>query len=106
MNSLTSSKIGSQSLRVLGIVRTTLKLEDADVIRINRLGEVVTPLPEGLTAQDIDVAAVQAGQTTSGRNGQHGLRGGSRHALASRSSPSCRSDPHRSPPSRARSPSF
>ena len=68
-NSLTSSKIGSQSLRVLGIVRTTLKLEDADVIQINRLGEVVTPLPENLTAQDIDVAAVQSGQTTSGRKG-------------------------------------
>ncbi len=69
VNSLTSSKIGSQSLRVLGIVRTTLKLEDADVIQINRLGEVVTPLPENLTAQDIDVAAVQSGHTTSGRKG-------------------------------------
>ena len=69
MNSLTSSKIGSQSLRVLSILRTTLKLEDADVIQINRLGKVVTPLPEGLTAQDIDVAAVQSGQTTSGRKG-------------------------------------
>src|SRR3984957_2292285 len=69
VNSLTSSKIESQSLRVLNILRTTLKLEDADVIQINRLGEVVTPLPENLTAQDIDVAAVQSGQTTSGRTG-------------------------------------
>jgi signal transduction histidine kinase len=69
VNSLTSSKIGSQSLRVLSILRTTLKLEDADVIRINRLGEVVASLPENLTAQDIDVAAVQSGQTTSGRKG-------------------------------------
>jgi signal transduction histidine kinase len=69
VNSLTSSQIGSQSLRVLNLLRTTLKLEDADVIQINRLGEVVTPLPENLTAQDIDVAAVQSGQTTSGRKG-------------------------------------
>ncbi len=68
-NSLTSSKIGTESLRVLGVVRTTLKLEDADVIQIDRLGNVVTPLPEGLTPQDIDVAAVQSGKTTSGRTG-------------------------------------
>jgi two-component system sensor histidine kinase BaeS len=69
VNSLTSAKIGSQSLRVLEILRTTLKLEDADVIEINRLGNVVTTLPEGLNTQDIDVAAVQSGQTTSGRKG-------------------------------------
>src|SRR3984957_10020576 len=69
VNSLTSSKIESQSLRVLNILRTTLKLEDADVIQINRAGNVATQLPDGLTAQDIDVAAVQSGQTTSGRTG-------------------------------------
>ena len=69
VNSLTSSKIGSESLKVLAVVRTTLKLEDADVIQIDRLGNVVTPLPEGLTPEDIDVAAVQSGQTTSGRKG-------------------------------------
>jgi len=69
VNSLTSAKIGSQSLRVLEVLRTTLKLEDADVIEINRLGNVVTTLPEGLNTQDIDVAAVQSGQTTSGRKG-------------------------------------
>jgi two-component system sensor histidine kinase BaeS len=69
VDSLTSSKIGSESLKVLEVVRTTLKLEDADVIQINRLGNVVTPLPEGLTPQDIDVAAVQSGQTASGRTG-------------------------------------
>jgi signal transduction histidine kinase len=68
-NTLTSSKIGTESLKVLAIVRTTLKLEDADVIEIDRLGSVVTPLPENLTPQDIDVAAVQSGQTTSGRTG-------------------------------------
>ncbi len=68
-DSLTSSKGASRSLEVLRVVRATLKLEDADVIRIDRFGNVVTALPEGLTAQDIDVAAVQSGQTTSGRMG-------------------------------------
>ena len=68
-DSLTSSKGANRSLEVLRVVRATLKLEDADVIRIDRFGSVVTALPEGLTAQDIDVAAVQSGQTTSGRMG-------------------------------------
>ncbi len=69
-NALTSSKSGtSRSLAVLRVIRATLKLEDADLIRINSLGAVVTPLPEGLTAGDIDVTAIQSGQTTSGRMG-------------------------------------
>ena len=66
---LTSSKVGSQSLRYLRILRATLKLEDADVLQITRFGTILTTLPEGLTAQDIDVPAVQSGQTTSGRKG-------------------------------------
>jgi len=69
VNSITSSKVESESLKVLSIVRTTLKLEDADIIAIDRRGDVVAPLPEGLTSQDIDLAAVQAGQTVSGRKG-------------------------------------
>jgi signal transduction histidine kinase len=69
VNALTSSKIGSQSLTVLRVVRKTLKLEDADVIQIGRFGNVVTTLPEGLTPHDINVAALQAGETTSGRKG-------------------------------------
>src|ERR1700722_15116750 len=69
VNSITSSKLGSQSLRVLAVVRKTLKLEDADVIEIDRAGSVLTQLPQGLTQQDIDVAAVQSGHTTSGRTG-------------------------------------
>ncbi len=67
--SLTSSQSSTQSLKVLRVIRATLKLEDADFIRIDTLGDIVTPLPSGLDAQDIDVAAVQAGQTTSGRVG-------------------------------------
>jgi two-component system sensor histidine kinase BaeS len=69
VNSLTSSTISSQSLAALRVVRKTLALEDADVIQLDRRGNVATDLPEGLTEQDIDVAAVQAGQTTSGRKG-------------------------------------
>ena len=69
VNSITSSKVESQSLKVLSVVRTTLKLEDADIIEIDRRGDVVAPLPDGLTSQDIDLAAVQAGQTVSGRKG-------------------------------------
>ncbi len=68
-NSLTSSKVSSESLAVLRVVRKTLTLEDADVIAIDRFGTVHATLPEGLTPQDIDVAAVQSGQTTSGRKG-------------------------------------
>ena len=68
-NSLTSAGSGTRSLEVLRVVRATLKLENAEVIRIDRLGTIVTPLPDGLSAQDIDVAAVQSGQTTSGRTG-------------------------------------
>ncbi len=68
-NSLTSSKSGTQSAAVLRVVRRVLRLEDADVIRINAEGNVVTELPEGLTAEDIGASALQSGQTTSGRMG-------------------------------------
>jgi two-component system sensor histidine kinase BaeS len=67
--SLTDSKTAAHSLRVLDVVRRTLKLEDAGVIRITRFGTVVGPLPEGLTPADIDVSGVQSGQTSSGRKG-------------------------------------
>ncbi len=70
VNSITSSKIGSESLKVLNVVRATLTHEgNADVIEIDRRGDVIAPLPEGLTSRDIDLAAVQAGQTVSGRMG-------------------------------------
>jgi two-component system sensor histidine kinase BaeS len=67
--SLTSSKAATQRLDVLAAIRKTLKLEDADLITITALGNVVTTLPDGLTAQDIDVAGLQSGQTSSGRKG-------------------------------------
>jgi signal transduction histidine kinase len=68
-NSLTSAKSGVQSLRELRTIRSTLALEDADFIRINSAGTITTPLPHGLTASDIDVAALQAGETVSGQKG-------------------------------------
>jgi two-component system sensor histidine kinase BaeS len=66
---LTGAKIQTRSLPVLRAVRATLKLEDAEVIRIGPLGHIVTPLPSHLTAGDLDVPAVQSGQTISGRVG-------------------------------------
>jgi signal transduction histidine kinase len=69
VDSLTSSKLVSESLKVLVVIKQTLTLEDADVIRIDRQGNIVSPLPDGLTAKDVDVSEVQDGQTTSGRMG-------------------------------------
>jgi two-component system sensor histidine kinase BaeS len=68
--SLTQSNLGQQSLRTLSVIKRTLTLENADIIRINRLGNVAaSTLPADLDQSDIDVAAVQNGQTVSGRNG-------------------------------------
>ncbi len=64
-----TSKDAPQHLGVLAAIKKTLKLEDADLITITALGNVVTALPAGLTAQDIDVAGLQSGQTSSGRTG-------------------------------------
>ncbi len=68
-NSLTSPNGDTRTLAVLRVLQKTLKLEDAEIIRISTAGNIVTTLPAGLSAQDIDVAAVQAGQTVSGRMG-------------------------------------
>jgi two-component system sensor histidine kinase BaeS len=68
--SLTQSKISERSLGALAVIKATLKLEDADVITINRFGEIVgNTLPSDINENDIDVAAVQNGQTVSGRSG-------------------------------------
>lgn len=69
VQSLTSLGNGTQTLRELGAIRRVLKLEDADFVRIDRFGGVRSPLPEGLSAEDLDVAALQSGQTVSGRKG-------------------------------------
>jgi signal transduction histidine kinase len=66
---LTGAKIQTRSLPVLRAVRVTLKLEDAEVIRIDPLGNILTPLPSTVSAGAIAVQAVQSGQTVSGRSG-------------------------------------
>ena len=69
VQSLTSPSAGTQLLRNLAAIRKVLKLEDADFVTIDRFGEVTSPLPDGLTEDNIDVPALQAGQTVSGRTG-------------------------------------
>jgi signal transduction histidine kinase len=69
VQSLTSQSAGTQLLRNLAAVRNVLKLEDANFLVIDRAGTLTSSLPAGLTEQDVDVAALQAGQTVSGRTG-------------------------------------
>jgi two-component system sensor histidine kinase BaeS len=66
---LTGPSSNTRSLRVFGVIRKTLLLENAEVIRIDRLGAVITALPPNISQDDIDLAAVQSGQTASGRVG-------------------------------------
>ena len=68
-NNLSSTKAGAQSPAVFRAIRKTLLLEDAEVIRIDTLGAILTPLPPNISQDDIDTAAVAAGQTVSGRVG-------------------------------------
>jgi signal transduction histidine kinase len=58
-----------QRVRVIKIVRKVLSLEDARVVRVDSLGQVVSPLPPGLTSKDLDPKALLAGVTVSGRHG-------------------------------------
>ncbi len=67
--SLTQSNLGSQSLYTLTIIKKTLTLENADIIRITHFGNILGTLPSDITQGDIDVASVQNGQTVSGRQG-------------------------------------
>jgi len=67
--SLTSGKAGTQSLLVLRIVRRTLRLEDARLVRIDALGTVASALPAGISAAQLNPGGLLAGQTVSGRSG-------------------------------------
>ena len=70
-----------QRLAVLAAIRKTLKLEDADLVTINRLGNVVTPLPDGLTAPGHRRGGSAVGADDVGPQGQPRLRGGAGHAV-------------------------
>jgi signal transduction histidine kinase len=67
--SLTSAKSGVQSLTVLRVIRKVLKLEDALVVRINVSGTIVSVVPAGITADELQPRNLLAGQTVSGRQG-------------------------------------
>jgi signal transduction histidine kinase len=69
VQSLTSQSAGTQLLRNLAAVRKVLKLEDADFLLIDRFGTIQSALPDNLSAGNVDVSALQAGQTVSGRVG-------------------------------------
>lgn len=68
-DSLRNVRTGTESLKVLHIIGRTLKLEDSELIRISPDGTVLTHLPHRLTPEELDVAALQDGRTTSGRAG-------------------------------------
>jgi signal transduction histidine kinase len=67
--SLTSPSSGVQSRQVLRVIHRVLKLEDAVLIRIDALGQIVSPLPSDLAASELQPQNLVAGQTVSGRQG-------------------------------------
>jgi signal transduction histidine kinase len=68
-DALTSGRLGVQSKAALQVIRKTLKLSDAALVRIDASGTVRSKLPHGITAADIDVPALEAGSTVSGSVG-------------------------------------
>jgi two-component system sensor histidine kinase BaeS len=66
---LTSGKSGVQSLTVLRVIRRVLKLEDAQLIRVDRAGVIVSAIPSDLSVADLQPTALANGQTVSGRVG-------------------------------------
>jgi two-component system sensor histidine kinase BaeS len=55
--------------RVLRQLRRALRVDGIEFVVIGPAGRVAGQLPDGVTESDIDVAALQAGQTTSGAHG-------------------------------------
>ena len=80
--SLTSSKAAPQHLGVLAAIRKTLKLEDADLITITALGNVVTALPDGSHRTGHRRGGPPVGADQLGPQGQPRLRRGAGHAHA------------------------
>lgn len=68
-DSLTSGQLGVESKADLQIIRRTLKLGDASVVRIKTSGRLKSKLPDGITRADLDVPALQNGRTVSGNRG-------------------------------------
>ncbi len=68
-NSLTSGRLGVESKPDLQIIKRTLRLSNASLVRIDALGRVRTKLPDGITRADLDVPALQNGSTVSGSVG-------------------------------------
>src|SRR5580704_12680266 len=66
---LTSGKSGVQSLTVLRVVRRVLKLEDAQLVRVDRAGVIVSTIPSDLSVANLQPTALANGQTVSGRVG-------------------------------------
>ncbi len=68
-DSLTSGRLGVESKADLHVIAKTLKLSDAAFVRIDRSGRVKSKLPHGITPADIDVPALENGNTVSGNVG-------------------------------------
>ncbi len=67
--SLTSGTSHTQSLAALRVVRRVLHLEDARFIKVNTQGVVVSALPSGISAADLNGNSLLDGETVSGRSG-------------------------------------
>ncbi len=59
----------TQRLAALRTVRRVLRLADARFIRVSAKGVVTSPLPPGVTSEDLDPQALLSGETVSGRDG-------------------------------------
>jgi signal transduction histidine kinase len=59
----------AEAKATLNVIRRVLKLTDARLVRVNRFGVVITPLPPGLTQADLHPQNLLAGLTISGSDG-------------------------------------
>ncbi len=68
--SLANGKGGAaQSLPALRTVRRVLSLEEAGVVRVNVLGDIVSTLPQGISVTDLNPQQLLSGKTVSGFDG-------------------------------------
>jgi signal transduction histidine kinase len=57
------------SVRLLKVVKAVLRLEDARIVRVTAAGEIVSPIPAGLTSSDLDPQSLLQGNSVSGQDG-------------------------------------